>query len=263
MERTPSAARVYDWYLGGANNFEVDREFGNKVLAAMPAVKAIAAANRAFLHRAVHYLADHGIRQFLDLGSGMPTVGNVHEIAQRIHPEARVVYVDHEPVACNYAKDLLRDNEFATVINADVRDAELVLEHKETRGMLDFDQPVALLLIAVLPFIPEDPAPLLARYRQSLAPGSYLAITQSSLDGAPEEFVAQARQSIDSYDNAGQGVTMRTKAEIASWFDELDLVPPGVVAPPEWVPDGTSAPFTAFGEDPARFGGYGALGRIR
>ncbi|HEX4221531.1 MAG TPA: SAM-dependent methyltransferase, partial [Pseudonocardiaceae bacterium] len=179
--QTPSVARVYDWYLGGANNFAVDREFGRQVEEALPSVKALAAANRAFLHRAVRYLADQGIRQFLDLGSGIPTVGNVHEIAQKVDPGTRVVYVDHEPVAYNYAKDLLRDNEFATVIQADIRDPELVLNHDDTRRLLDFSQPVGLLLISVLPFVPEDPAPLLARYRQPLVSGSYQAITHGSL----------------------------------------------------------------------------------
>ncbi|HJP75239.1 MAG TPA: SAM-dependent methyltransferase [Pseudonocardiaceae bacterium] len=263
MADTPSAARVYDWYLGGANNFEVDREFGRKVEEAMPSVRAIAAANRAFLHRAVRYLADHGIRQFLDLGSGIPTVGNVHEIAQQVYPGAKVVYVDHEPVACNYAKDLLRDNEFATVVQADIRDPDTVLGHSETRQLLDFSQPVGLLLIAVLPFVADDPAPLLARYREPLVSGSYLAITQSSLDGAPEEFLAQARRSLDSYGDAGQQVTTRTKAEISSWFDDLDLIAPGVVPMPEWLPEGTGAPFRNFGDDPARFGGFGAVGRVR
>ncbi|HEY4017139.1 MAG TPA: SAM-dependent methyltransferase [Pseudonocardiaceae bacterium] len=261
--QTPSAARVYDWYLGGANNFEVDREFGKKVAEALPSIKAIAAANRAFLRRAVRYLAEHGIRQFLDLGSGIPTVGNVHEIAQQVYPGARVVYVDHEPVAYNYAKDLLRDNEFASVIQADIRDPETVFDHDETRRLIDFGQPVGLLLISVLPFVAEDPAPLLARYRQPLVRGSYQAITHASLDAAPEEFVARSRESIDSYDNVGQGVTVRDRAEITSWFDDLDLVPPGVVALPDWLPEGTGAPFTAFGDDLARFGGLGAVGKVR
>jgi hypothetical protein len=257
----PSVARVYDWYLGGANNFAIDREFGRQVESVMPAVRAMAAANRAFLHRAVRYLADHGIRQFLDLGSGIPTVGNVHETAQAADPDATTVYVDHDPVAYNYAKDLLRDNDRATVVHADIRDPDTVLE--QARALIDFAHPVGLLLIAVLPFIPDDPAPLLARYREPLVPGSYQAITQLSLDDAPEEFASQVRDSIDRYHTEGQGVTVRTRAEIASWFDDLDLVPPGVVASPDWLPEGAAAPFTPFGDDPARFGGYGAVGRLR
>jgi hypothetical protein len=227
----------------------------------MPAVRAVAAANRAFLHRAVRYLADNGIRQFLDLGSGIPTVGNVHEIAQETDPGASTVYVDHDPIAYNYAKDLLRYNDCATVIQADIRDADTVIEH--ARELIDFTRPVGLLLIAVLPFIPGDPAPLLARYREPLAPGSYQAITQLSLDDAPEDFTDQVRSSMDRYGTEGQRVTARGRAEIATWFDGLDLVPPGVVASPDWLPDGFAAPFTPFGEESARFGGYGAVGRIR
>ncbi len=261
--QTPSAARVYDWYLGGANNFAVDREFGRRVEEKLPSVKAIASANRAFLHRAMRYMAHKGIRQFLDLGSGVPTIGNVHEIAQQVYPAARVVYVDHEPVACNYAEDLLRDNQTATVVRADIRDADEVLDHPQVRGLLDFGEPVGLLMIAVLPFIPQDPAPLLARYREPLARGSYQAITHLALDEAPEEFVKQLRGLLDSYDSAGQGLTVRDRAEITSWFDGLDLVPPGVVPPPDWRPEGTGGPFAGFADDPARFSGYGAVGQVR
>ena len=157
----------------------------------------------------------------------------------------------------------MRDNQFAGIVRADIRDVDEVLNDPETRGLLDFDRPVGLLLIAVLPFIPEDPAPLLARYREPLARGSYQAVTHLALDGAPEEFVKQLRGLIDTYDSAGQGLTVRDRPEIASWFDGLDLVPPGVVPVPDWRPDGTGGPFAGFTDDPARFGGYGAVGRLR
>ncbi|HEX9335548.1 MAG TPA: SAM-dependent methyltransferase, partial [Pseudonocardiaceae bacterium] len=150
-------ARMYDYYLGGAHNFAVDRAAADKVLAMLPETRTFARDNRAFLQRVVRYLVvDAGITQFLDLGSGIPTVGNVHEIAQRINPGCRVVYVDHEPIAVTQSSRLLAGNDNAAVVQADVRDSAYVLSHVDTRSLLDFGRPVGLLMLQVLPFIPDE-----------------------------------------------------------------------------------------------------------
>lgn len=171
---TPNAARVYDYLLGGAHNFETDRQFGDQVASIVPA-REFARNNRAFLRRVVNYLAhEAGIRQFLDLGSGVPTVGNVHEIAQRASPDCRVVYVDKEPVAVAHSEMILQDNELATVIHADLQHPATVLSHPRTQQLLDFSQPVTVLMCAVLHFIPDeaDPPGIITAYRKHCAPAA-------------------------------------------------------------------------------------------
>src|SRR3954469_11469587 len=152
----PSAARVYDYLLGGGHNFAVDRIVGEKVLRVLPNGGQIAASNRAFLRRAVLFMMEQGITQFLDLGSGIPTVGNVHEIAQQVDPKARVVYVDHDEVAVTHSELMLRGNEYATVVAADVTEPDRVLSAPAVREVLDFSQPVGLLMVAVLHFVPDE-----------------------------------------------------------------------------------------------------------
>jgi hypothetical protein len=233
----PNPARMYDYYLGGAHNFAVDREAADRVLAILPETREFAMRNRAFLQRVVRYLAaEVGITQFLDLGSGIPTVGNVHEVAQAVHPNNRVVYVDHEPVAVAQSQRLLAGNPYAAVIHADVRDHETVLNHPETLRLLDFSKPLAVLMLQVLPFIPDadDPARVVAGYRDACVTGSYLALAHSlSFDYWPGA-VAEA---VEMYTKSTHPLNLRTPDQVAAFFDGYDLVDPGVVFTAAWRPE--------------------------
>src|SRR6266496_362687 len=174
----PNAARIYDYFLGGACNFEHDREFADKFLKIMPEAELAARRNRAFLRRAVRFCVEQGIRQFLDIGSGIPTVGNVHEIAQGMDPECRVLYVDNEPVAVAHSELMLEGNENAAVLQADLCDPDTVLGSQSAQQLLNFDEPLGLLMVAVLHFVPDtaDPQSAIARYISALAPGSFYVL---------------------------------------------------------------------------------------
>lgn len=230
----PNPARVYDYVLGGANNFEVDREFAKHLMRMMPDAQSLAQENRGFLRRAVTHLAEQGVRQFIDLGSGIPTVGNTHEVAQRIAPAARVVYVDNEPVAVAHSELILQDNANAGVIRADVRDADLVLKHDVTRQLLDFDQPVAILAFAVLHFLvdADDPHGLVLRYRDTCASGSFLAVSHVTTDGREDvgDVVAEYRR-------AASQVASRSRADVTRFFEGYRLLDPGVVVARDWRPE--------------------------
>lgn len=254
----PSAARVYDYSLGGSHNFQVDRDFAEQVFQYVPWVPNINRLNRSFLWRVVRFYLDQGIDQFLDLGSGIPTVGNVHEVAQRQVPNARVVYVDYEPLAYHQAQQLLADNPYATIIQADVREPEAILEHPETRELLDFSRPLGLLMVGVLLFIgpADNPAQLVRTYRQRLAPGSLLAISHLCDEEAPPDQQAQVAAAVAAYENANEQLNVRTRAEITSWFDGMELVEPGVVFLPDWRPESPDET-----GDVARPLGYGAVAR--
>jgi hypothetical protein len=263
----PSSARAYDYTLGGNHNFAVDREFVKQVQAVYPESKYFALMNRAYLRRVVLYLMDQGIRQFLDLGSGIPTVGNVHEIAQRHDPTTRVVYVDYEAVAVHHAFELLKDNENATVVWADVRDPKSVLEHEETRRLIDFSQPVALLCAGLLLFIGDeyDPAGLVAGYRDACAPGSYIAISTMSQDEADPKTAEELAGLLKLYEMADERVYPRTKETINSWFAGTELVPPGLTLLHEWRTETSEQGdpvWTQHATSPARLLGYGAIGRV-
>ncbi|HEX2419924.1 MAG TPA: SAM-dependent methyltransferase, partial [Micromonosporaceae bacterium] len=175
----PSAARIYDYTLGGSHNFEVDRMVAERIIEAVPDVPIIARANRSFLRRVVRFFADAGIRQFLDLGSGIPTVGNVHEVAQKAAPESRVVYVDADPVAVIHSKTMLAGNDQATAIQGDIRDVDRILTDPRVRSLIDFGQPVGVLALLVLHFISdeEQPEEIIHKLWETLCPGSYLAIS--------------------------------------------------------------------------------------
>jgi O-methyltransferase involved in polyketide biosynthesis len=254
----PSAARAYDFFLGGSHNFKADREFAQQVCDIVPWVPNVAKLNRSFLWRVVRFMLDAGIRQFLDLGSGIPTVGNVHEIAQNRVPEARVVYVDYEPVAYHHAQALLADNPHATIIQADIRDPEAILNHAETRELLDFTQPLGLLMVGVLLFIgPEDqPDRLVHTYRQRLASGSYLAISHLTDEHAPPALRQQVATLIAAYQQANEFVYARDRDEITGWFGSMDLLEPGATYLPDWRPEDLSE-----ADDPARLLGYGGVAR--
>ncbi|PZM89333.1 MAG: hypothetical protein DIU79_15550 [Actinobacteria bacterium] len=252
----PSAARMYDYYLGGSHNFAADRAAAQAMIAAVPDAPLMAQANRAFLRRAVQFLVDAGIRQFLDIGSGIPTVGNVHEIAQGAAPESRVVYVDIDPIAVAHSRAILAGNDRATVVQADLRDPERILTAPEVRALLDFDQPIAVMLVAVLHFIADsdDPAGIIATIRKSLAPGSYLVLSQASYDGRSEEERQQAEQ---VYQRTDSPLYARSRAELARFFDGFELVEPGLVWVPQWRPD--SPDDAADAERAVFIGGVGRL----
>ncbi|WP_243794171.1 SAM-dependent methyltransferase [Saccharopolyspora gloriosae] len=231
----PSAARVYDVFLGGGHNFESDRRFARDAERIFPGITTSSRINREFLRRAVLYALESGVRQFIDIGSGIPTVGNVHKIVHEIDPSCPVVYVDYEPVAVAHSRLLLDDDAQATIVQADARDPELVLGHPETGRLLDFDQPVMLLMLALLHFIPDedDPAKLVARYRDALAPGSMLAVSHAANEARPAELAQLTRLFATSSNPA----TPRPKRWIAELFGEFELVEPGAVFVSEWRPD--------------------------
>ncbi|MGN6676865.1 MAG: SAM-dependent methyltransferase [Streptosporangiaceae bacterium] len=232
----PSVARLYDYFLGGTRNFAADRELARELLLVEPNARYIATENRAFLGRAVRYLLCAGIRQFIDLGSGIPTQENVHEIAQKGNPEARVVYVDNDPVAVAHSKHILGDNANAAVIEADIRDPWSVIDHPLVASLIDFSEPVGLLMVTVLQFVPDrdDPVGVCGKFASVLASGSYLAISHAIDEAAP----GAAAQSRDLYNKATASAHIRTRAEIMRVFGGFDLVKPGLVYLPLWRPDG-------------------------
>lgn len=234
--RPATPARIYDYMLGGVHNFPADQEAARQLIAQFPFVPMLARANRAFLGRAVDYLADAGVRQFLDLGSGIPTEGNVHEIAQRRDPATRVAYVDLDPVAVAESLDLLAGNAHAMAIRADLRDPATVLGHPTVRGLLNLDEPVAVLLASVLHFVADDAQAygLVEQFMDAVPSGSYLVISH----GALEAF----GQDAESMKNAAEAYRRQTavlgagrnRDQVARFFDGLDLVDPGVVWVHEW-----------------------------
>lgn len=255
----PSAARAYDYFLGGSSNFAADREFAEGVKAIAPNAPAVTLLNRRFLRRAVRYLLDQGIRQFLDLGSGIPTVGNTHQIAEAADVPARVVYVDNEPVAYHHAQAMLAGNKDAAIIPVDMRDTATVLGHPDTTRLLDFDQPIGLLVVGVLLYLPDpQPAELIGAYREHLAPGSLIAMSTLTDEHAGPALRAELDRLRAAYAAAGEPVYPRTHAEMLTWFDGLDLVEPGLVTLPEWHNDDDPLEL----DDVARPLGYGAVARV-
>jgi len=253
----PSAARIYDYYLGGSHNFAVDREFARRAIELWPQLPEIMRENRSFLNRAVRYLVGQGITQFLDLGSGIPTVGNVHEVAQSENPHARVVYVDTDPVAVTLSRSLLAGVANTEVVEADLRDVDSVLSAVATRRLWDLSAPTAVLMIAVLHFVPnsDDPAGIVARYRSAMAPGSYLALSHATHEGEP----GQAEPHMALYAQTGTPMTMRSRSEVEAIVDGFEPVSPGVVYFPQWRPDPESPALP----DPERFTGYVVVGQRR
>ncbi|WP_329055572.1 SAM-dependent methyltransferase [Amycolatopsis sp. NBC_01488] len=231
----PNAARVYDYLIGGKLNYAIDRMFAEKILEVRPEAKDLALLNRRWLRRAVRFGAEQGIRQFLDIGSGMPTVGHVHEVVQAIDPESRVVYVDNEPIAVAHSEIVLKDNDHAEMVQADAEVPADVLEHPTTEWLLDFDKPVMVIMAAFIHFVPDarNPAGLIAAYRDALAPGSYLALSSGTFEGQGEE----VRRAAEMYQKSGTDVVARSKDELRALVDGFEIVPPGIVFTPEWRPD--------------------------
>lgn len=255
----PSAARVYDYFLGGAHNFEVDRQLAAQIAKLTPNLPDTMRAGRAMLRRAVRFMVDQGVDQFLDIGSGIPTVGNVHEVAQAVDPGARVVYVDVDPVAVMHSRSLLAGDHGTRVIHADLREPERILAEARAdphgAGLIDFDRPVGLLLAGVVHFVPDEDKPreILETLRAALAPGSHLLISHSTYEDQPPEMLdAQSLSARTSTE-----ITLRSRVEIAAFFGDFTIVEPGIVHLPLWRPD---SPLDV-ADNPERFGAYGAVGR--
>jgi S-adenosyl methyltransferase len=255
----PHSARIYDYYLGGKNHFAADRQTAETVLAAAPTTRIAARENRAFLGRAVRYLvAEAGIRQFLDIGTGLPTTNSVHEVAQAQLPSARVVYADNDPLVLAHARALLTSSREGRTayVHADLRNPEAILSSPVVREVLDFSQPVALMLVAVLHFIydEEKPAEIIATLLDALPPGSFLVASHGSTEhNDPAGAVAGVR----AYQSSGVPLQMRDSDEFARLaFSGLELVPPGVVLVSEWRPEGTGPRPT-----PAEVSFYGGVAR--
>jgi SAM-dependent methyltransferase len=233
----PNIARVYDYLLGGSHNFDADRVAAAEFLARWPDARQTMAANRAFLGRAVRYLAGPaGIRQFLDVGSGIPTMDNVHAIARQAAPDARVVYVDIDEVAVLHSRAILAGDAHATAIQGDLRRPQAILDDPGVDGLLDLSRPAALLLVAILHFLPgspDGPAALVAQLRDALAPGSYVVISHGTTDGQPEHVA----EGMEQYAQTTADFQPRSHAEILRFFDGLDLIEPGLVHVPRWRPD--------------------------
>ena len=222
---TPSPARLYDYYLGGVNNFQVDRDAAERVRAVMPELSDAAWANRAFHQRAAVWLAEKGIRQYLDIGSGLPTTGNTHEVVQKTAEDARVVYVDNDAMVAAHARDLLADDGSTLFILGDLRDPDALLSNPELRRHLDLGQPTAVLMTSVMHFVADetDPWGMVSRYMAALAPGSYLVLSHSTMDNLPPRMVEAG---LALYANAAERLYPRTKDEVARFFTGLELVPP-------------------------------------
>lgn len=250
----PSLARVYDYVLGGAHNFAVDRELGEQLIRTSPDLALTMRSNRVFLRRAVRFLAEQGIRQFLDIGSGVPTVGNVHEVARQVAPKSTVVYVDVDPVAVAHSEAILAGVPGAGVICADLREPDRILAEARRSGLIDFGQPVAVLLAGVVHFVPgsDDPGKLLARLREALPPGSFLLLSHATFDGQSREVGEAQRLSA----RTATPLYPRPYVEILGYFGRMTLVEPGLVYIPLWRPD-----LGELVEHPERIAAYAGVGR--
>jgi hypothetical protein len=253
----PHPARRYDYWLGGKDNFAADRESGDAIAAAFPSIRTAVRENRAFLRRAVTVLTEQaGVRQFLDIGTGLPTASNTHEVAQAIAPESKIVYVDNDPLVLVHARALLTSSrQGATAyVDADLRDTDKILDDADVRHTLDFTAPVAVMLVAVLHFIRDeaDPHGIVARLVAAMPAGSYLVMSHATGDFWTPRAVADVA--------AGRygPLSPRTKEEFARFFDGLELMPPGIVSIAEWRAEEESKPRPTAAESYA----YGAIGRI-
>lgn len=262
---TPNAARMYDYYLGGQHNFEVDRAAAKRAIATWPSIRQLAMDNRQWMRRVVRDALATGIRQFIDLGSGVPTVGNVHEIIRRYLPEterASVVYVDYESVAATEARTIIQQEDildWTAVIQRDMRQAAEILTHPDTLRLIDFSQPVSLQMIAVLHFLgPEDdPHELVATYRDRLAPGSRLSISHVAVDDADPEDAAAFRRIVEQqYRKTQNPAWLRDKDEFTSFFGDWQMVEPGVVHIPDWKTEPESDADSAQSNQDARLFGW-------
>jgi len=232
----PSPARMYDYLIGGKDNLAVDRAAAQELMSAFPGVRRVALANRGFLVRALWFLAAQGIRQYIDLGTGFPTSPNVHEVARQVLPDARVVYVDNDAVVTAHNRALRATMPGVVAVHGDIRRPDEILGDPDLLSVIDFAEPVAVLLVAVLHFITpdEDPASIVAAFRDRLAPGSYLAISHGVSDNTSPRVI---KKITSAYDSASSPVTARTAADVAAFFEGCELVEPGVVDVTRWRPE--------------------------
>jgi hypothetical protein len=239
--RTPNVARIHNYLLGGKDNYEEDRRVADCLLVVVPDARAAAWANRHFLARAVRFLAaEAGIRQFIDIGAGLPAAGNVHEVAQELCPLSRVVYVDYDPVVVSHARALLCTGPGVGAIEGDLRDPAGILDHPEVRAQVDLSGPVAVLLTAVPHFLPDEDSPhkLVEMLKAAVAPGSYLVISHATGEDIGPETAGQVRE---LYARATAPAVLRSRAEIARFFEGLELVPPGIGDVAAWRPGASPA----------------------
>jgi S-adenosyl methyltransferase len=221
----PAPARIYDYMLRGDNHFQTDILAAERILSAVPEIRDCAWSNRGFHQRAAKWIAERGVRQFIDIGSGLPTVGNTHEVVQKVSPGTRVVYVDNDSMVAEQGGQLLAEDRSTRVIRADLREPDSILDHPEVTGLIDFREPVGLLLTAVLMFVSDDSEPWakVARYVDAVAPGSYLAVSHLTDDYKPPVTAERFRA---VFDGATERLYFRSRAGITRFFDGLELVPP-------------------------------------
>jgi hypothetical protein len=252
----PSVARMYDFYLGGAHNFAVDRQAAQRVIDVYPDLPRVIQANRAFLRRAVTFIADQGIDQFLDIGSGIPTAGNVHEVAQRANAAARVVYVDNDPVAVRHSRTLLLDDSRTGVVLADARATEQIFSDSQVKRLLDLARPVGVLVMGLVHFFPDDVEAyeLIRRLYEKVPSGSYFALTHATTERMTDEM---RRQLELVYSRTPTPIRFRTRDEIRQLLSDFELVEPGLVYLSEWRPEGPEEPFYAV---PVRSNGFASVG---
>ena len=255
---TPSAARMYDYYLGGSHNFAADRALAEQYMRVLPDMPHLARANRHYLGRAVSYLASAGIDQFLDLGSGLPTGGNVHDVAQAVNPASRVVYVDADSVTVAHGQAMLDTVPNADILHADLRDPRSVLNSPEVAEHLDLSRPLGVLMVAVLHFVApaDDPAAVVAEYRDATVPGSYLVMSHATNDYHPET----AKQAEVVYTQASHAMNFRSREQVLGLLEGYELVPPGLVDVIDWRPD-QAAEHDPLGADVTRYNLLAAVGR--
>ncbi|WP_406143119.1 SAM-dependent methyltransferase [Streptomyces sp. NBC_01012] len=253
----PSVARMYDYYLGGKDNYPADREASEQLLVRVPSTKVLAVNNRRFLRRVVRHLAsEYGIRQFIDHGSGLPTQDNVHQVAQSVDPESRVVYIDNDPIVLAHGKAILEENDRTSVIQADMRDTEGIFGHPEVNRLIDLDEPVAALFVSVMHCIPDedDPADLVRRTAARLAPGSFLVVCQLvSEDAATRDFVTDFM----AKSTGNQWGRVRQQHDVHSFLEGLEVLEPGLVEVSTWLPDSDLAPK----QETEEWIEYGGVGR--
>lgn len=242
---TPNVARMYDYLLGGLNNFAADRAAAERVLTHLPQQRASAIENRRFIDRAVRFLAspEQGVTQFLDIGAGLPTRQSVHEVAKLVNPACRVAYVDYDPVVVSHGKAMLAERDCSVVVQEDLCDPEALLGNLEIRAHLDLSRPVGLILVNILHWIPDADGPqrVLAVLREALAPGSYLVLTHMSQDLIGTSDLDAATRAARVFDSANAQLRFRSRPEIVKLFDGWQFVDPGLVPKHKWRPDSSAA----------------------
>ncbi|MEV1176840.1 SAM-dependent methyltransferase [Nonomuraea sp. NPDC049784] len=260
----PNVARIYDYFLGGKDNFQADRDAADRINALSPFVGPTMRENRHFLRRAVSFLADPAggaIGQFLDIGAGLPTHGNVHEVAQRLNPAARVVYVDNDPVVLAHARALMAEDDKVRVVAGDVRRVEELLAEPDVRDFIDWTQPIGLILIGLLHFVTDEhnPHQIVAMLRDHLPTDSFMALSHGTTDGFAKQLPRGHVGAVaKEYQQANEQTAMRPQAAIARFFDGFDLLPPGLVRLPDWRPDDIGE-----GLNVEQIGAYGGVARLR